>query len=233
MMFYQNRQFVGMREVFDYVQDKGFREIVTDEPTAPQVFVPTGTTVYGEPVIRMGVMSAYSMQTAIHQWFTADGQVEVTEAEWLEGIPAVPLHVQTNSTSIIIFETEKSAYACILSFPQNTSEEAECSASYSMELSDITGKKTLLSDSVLVHGGAFATYTMMPSLADIPLQVTGQLMLDIFNKHSVVELYSWIVSDADQSGTVETLVKKCTPTQLVGYQNFLKESQPPNKSLLN
>lgn len=231
MMFYSQRQFVGMSEAYDHAEEGGFREVVSDTPLVPRVFAPTGALVYGKPITRMGVLSTYSMQKAIHHWFTADATIEVTECEWLEAMPPLAIHRGSNFGSYIVFETEDSIFVGIIALPTESDTLTESSVSYSMQFIDITAKDALLCDSMLVVGKQAITFNVMGALTTVPLTVMSQLVLDRFNLHGKRNLYQWTISESDQSGVIETLVTLCDPAKLAGYRSFLYAPAQPNKKL--
>lgn len=240
MMLYQNRQFVGMREAYDFLDEGGFVMIKPDEALIPAVFAPIGAKIYGEPIIRMGVLGAYTMQKAIYQWFTSDRTIEIIEGDWLEAIPPTIMNVAHGFSTLVIFETAKDAYAGLLTVPsgENTREdqvnrETATQLLYGMKLTHLTPDRELISDAIIAYGDRCAPVHLKNSALTLPLEVMGQLVTWLFTGDQDIELYQWAPSATDQLGLTETLVPKCTHTQLVGYNAFIADAPTPQKQFLN
>jgi hypothetical protein len=231
MMLYTNRTFVATPEVHDLTEQGGFAEIVSDTPTIPRIFAPVGTTMYNETVIRMGVMGTYSMQKAIHHWFTTDHHIEVTEADWLEALPPNAL-APVKLVTIIVFETSNRSYAAILrQSGSQITRDGEPHIPYTIELIEIQNPNVMFTDSMIVIGNEYATFNLSSELCKLPADITGQMLLHMFNLLHKRDLSKWEESELDPRGIIEIPVEQCSVAQIDGYAKFLNTPAPSDKKL--
>lgn len=244
MMLYQNRVFVATPEVYDLNEQGGFGEVVSETPTVPRVFVPTGTKIYNEPVTRMGVLGIYTAQKALHHWFTTDRTIEVTEADWLEAIPPIP-DTKLNIATFLIFETANRTYAVILGHNQSAQEvvagytglessgDEVAEVMYTMRIFEVAHPNVTFSDSTIVVGNSFTTFTLEESMYQLPITVGSQMLLNMLDLVGKRTLIKWEVTDTDVTGVNEIPITPCTPAQIDGYAKLLNTPAPRDKKLFS
>jgi hypothetical protein len=238
MMLYQDRVFVATTDVYDIADSGGFSTV---EGQIPRVFVPLGTRVYDEPVIRMGVLGVFTIQKAVHHWFTTDRGIEIARDSWLDALPPLPA-CELEVVNFIIFETATSQYASIITRNQkkllevahgevNKDSTIEASNGYVMQLIKIIGKSVLITDSIIALGDQYSSFQLKDLMNSLPVTITGQMILHMFNALGKIDLHKWESDATDTAGINEILVVPCSPAKITGYAQFLQTAAPADKAL--